>query len=88
VTRLVNIRSGEPYDVFIGRGSKWGNPFPIEGKITREKAIAMYEVYIRRNPKLLAALPELVGKMLGCYCHPLPCHGDVLLKLLKERGLE
>jgi hypothetical protein len=88
VTHVVNIRSGEPYDVYIGRGSKWGNPFPIEGRITREKAIAMYEVYIRRNPRLLADLPELLGKVLGCYCHPLPCHGEVLLRLLKERGLE
>jgi len=48
----------------------------------------MYEVHIRRSPKLLAALPELVGKRLGCYCKPLACHGDVLVRLLKERGLE
>lgn len=88
MNRIVNLRSGEPYDVYIGRGSKWGNPFPIEGKVTREKAIAMYEVYVRRNKRLLADLHELVGKTLGCYCHPLPCHGEVLLKLLKERGLE
>ena len=88
MNRLINIRSGEPYDVYIGRGSPWGNPFPIEGRVTREKAISMYEVYIRRNKRLLADLPELVGKRLGCYCHPLPCHGEVLLKLLKERGLE
>lgn len=81
---IVNIRNA-PYDVFIGRGSKWGNPFPIEGRITREKAIAMYEVYIRRNPRLLADLHELEGKVLGCYCHPLPCHGSILLKLLRER---
>lgn len=86
--RVVNIRTGAPYDVLIARPSKWGNPFPVEGKVTREKAIAMYEVYIRRNKKLLADLPELVGQTLGCHCHPLPCHGDVLLKLLKERGLE
>ena len=33
---------------------------------------------------LFAALPELADKRLGCYCHPLPCHGDVLIRLLKE----
>ncbi len=44
----------------------------------------MYEVHIRRRPDLIAALTELAGKRLGCYCKPLPCHGDVLLKLLAE----
>jgi hypothetical protein len=44
----------------------------------------MYEVHIRRSPKLIAALPELAGKKLGCHCKPLACHGDVLIKLLHE----
>jgi len=68
VTQIINIRSGEPSDVYIGRGSKWGNPLPIEGRITRAKAIAMYGVYVRRNPRLLADLPELAGKVLGSRC--------------------
>jgi len=33
------------------------------------------------NPELLAALPELRGKDLVCWCSPLPCHADVLLEL-------
>jgi hypothetical protein len=40
------------------------------------------------DPRLLADLPKLAGKVLGCYCHALPCDGEVLLRLLKERGLE
>ena len=28
---------------------------------------------------------ELEGKELGCWCKPSPCHGDILIKLLKER---
>jgi hypothetical protein len=83
MTRVVNIRR-EPCDVLICRPSKWGNPFPITDKCPRELALAKYEVHIRRNPQLVAALPELAGKRLGCYCHPLPCHGDVLIRLLKE----
>lgn len=86
-TIVVNIRDSE-YDVLICRPSKWGNPFPIEGRVTREKALAMYEVHIRRSPKLIAALPELIGKRLGCVCKrpdvDVPCHGDVLVKLLHE----
>jgi len=48
----------------------------------------MYEVHVRRRPDLLAALPELIAKRLGCHCKPLPRHGDVVLKLLKEFSLE
>ena len=35
----------------------------------------------------LAALPELVDKVLACWCKPKACHGDVLIKIMKERGL-
>ena len=83
MTHIVNIHD-EPCDVLIMRPSKWGNPFEITDKCPRELAIAKYEVHIRRSPTLLAALPELAGKRLGCCCKPLPCHGDVLLRLLHE----
>jgi hypothetical protein len=83
MTHIVNIHQG-PYDVLICRPSKWGNPFEITDKCPRELALAKYEVHIRRRPDLIAALPELAGKRLGCHCHPLPCHGHVLVRLLKE----
>ena len=83
MTHVVNIHH-EPYDVLICRPSKWGNPFPINDKCPRELALRKYEVYIRRRPDLIAALPELAGKRLGCHCQPLPCHGDVLIRLLGE----
>jgi len=83
MTTVVNIYDSE-YDTLICRPSKWGNPFPIEGRLTRAKAIAAYEVHVRRSPKLIAALPELAGKRLGCHCAPLPCHGDTLVRLLHE----
>jgi len=84
MTRVVNARH-EDYDVLIARPSKWGNPFQIGRDGDRQRVIQMYEVHVRRRPDLLAALPELVGKRLGCYCKPEACHGDVLVKLL--RGL-
>ena len=83
MTQVVNIHQ-EPYDVLICRPSKWGNPFEITEKCPRELALAKYEVHIRRRPDLIAALPELAGKRHGCHCHPRPCHGHVLVRLLKE----
>ncbi len=68
----------EKYDVYIGRPSKWGNPFPLF--LGRAKCIEAYEKYLLSNDKLFADLHELKGKVLGCYCAPLACHGDVLAK--------
>lgn len=81
----------EPYDVYIGRPSKWGNPFSHLPSTcaryrvaTREEAIKRYAEWIKTQPKLLAMLPELRGKVLGCWCDPLPCHGEILLKLANK----
>lgn len=70
--------------VYIGRGSKWGNPFVIGKNGDRQHCIELYETYVRSNPVLMAALPELKDKVLVCYCAPLPCHGDVLIRLVGE----
>ena len=84
--RVVHFKK-EDCDVYIGRPSKWCNPFShLDGKgqfkvASREEAIAKYEEWIKSQPHLIAALPELRGKVLGCWCHPKACHGDVLMRL-------
>lgn len=85
---VVDLRKS-PYDVYIARGSIWGNPFShvpsnVRGVIqvpTRAIAIAQYEEHLKRRPRLIERLPELRGKVLGCYCAPQPCHGHVLARL-------
>jgi hypothetical protein len=79
--RVVHCKK-EPFDVYIGRPSKWGNPFSIGKDGTREEVIAKYEEWILTQQHLLDALPELKDKTLGCWCSPQACHGDVLIKLL------
>jgi len=74
----------ESYDVYIGRGSKWGNPFKIGEHGDRSEVIRKYKAYILEKPELLAALPELYGKILGCWCSPKACHGDVLIELCEK----
>lgn len=81
--RVVHCKR-ERYDVYIGRPSKWGNPFEIGKDGGRAEVIEKYEEYIRSNPRLLDALPELKDKTLACWCAPKACHGDVLVKLVKE----
>src|SRR5579859_1174800 len=85
----------EPYDVYIGRPSKWGNPFThIKDKTTiaefvvdsREEAIKKYREWILNQPALLNDLHELKGKTLGCWCKPQSCHGDVLVELINTQN--
>ncbi|AKG13494.1 DUF4326 domain-containing protein [Moraxella bovoculi] len=82
-TKVVN-KYKEPYDVYIGRGSKWGNPYPITPTQDRETVIAKYREYILSKPELLKDLHELKGKTLGCFCKPKPCHGDILVELVNQ----
>jgi hypothetical protein len=93
--KVVNLRGRKPRvlhenEAYIGRAiprsglwaSKWANPFMIERGGARDEVIAMYERWLRdERPALMASLGELRGKGLACWCAPLACHGDVLLRL-------
>jgi hypothetical protein len=87
----VSLAVAEGCYVRIDRGSKWGNPYSHRyGTLakwvvsSRAEAIARYEEYVRSRPDLIAALPELDDKILGCWCMPLACHGQVLARLVEE----
>lgn len=70
--------------VYVGRPSKWGNPFKVGRDGTRWEVIAKYREYMEETGEgeaLCASLDELKGKDLVCWCSPLPCHADVLLDL-------
>jgi hypothetical protein len=78
--RVVHCKS-ERHHVYIGRPSKWGNPFAIGEHGDRAQVIALYERWLRENDELMASLDELRGLVLGCWCAPRRCHGDVLVRL-------
>ncbi len=89
-TIVVNIKDTDEYDFYIGRGhgSKLGNPFSHLAATmhsdrcnTREEAIEKYTEWVFTQPQIINRLPELKGKILACYCDPLPCHGHILAKL-------
>lgn len=68
------------YDVYIGRPSKWGNPFVIGKDGSRGDVIRKFEEWGAQNGLREAAQRELKGKVLACWCAPQACHGDVLHK--------
>ncbi len=84
-TRVVHCKK-DKYDVYIGRPSKWGNPFSIGKDGDREQVIVKYEQWILGEPELLKDLPELKGKTLGCWCSPNRCHGEILMRLANEEN--
>ncbi len=71
----------EPFDVYVGRPTKWGNPFVIGKDGDREDVIKKYRNWILGQPDLLRDIGELAGKTLACWCAPNACHADVLLLL-------
>jgi hypothetical protein len=96
-TRVVNIRV-EPCDVYIGRGSIWGNPFSVKASrfrdvvyvATLEEALLRYREHLSSKPELLAKLEGLRGKRLGCFCRPrggflgkVLCHGQILVSMIE-----
>lgn len=70
--------------VYIGRPSKWGNPYRSGIDGTKAEVIQKYKEYLYSSPELMASLHELVGKDLVCWCKPRPCHGDVLMQAVLE----
>jgi hypothetical protein len=71
--------------VYVGRPSKWGNPFKIGLDGSREQVIAKYEYWLTQGANTpIRDIGDLKGKDLICWCSPLPCHGDVLLELANK----
>lgn len=83
MTRVVHCKQ-EPYDVYIGRPSSWGNPFKVLSN-GREEAINKFRDWFLAKPALVErARRELKGKILGCWCHPQKCHGDVIAEIIDK----
>lgn len=79
--KVVHCKRDE-FDVYIGRPGPWGNPFHIGADGTREEVIEKYAEWVLTQPELLAIIKvELKDKVLGCWCSPALCHGDILMEL-------
>lgn len=98
MTKVANIKKDEPYDVYIGRPSPFGNPFThinstfgdCKKVATREEAIAKYRTWFLeqlKSPEFYQKVQALRGKTLGCFCKPLPCHGDVIVEYLETHKM-
>lgn len=86
---LVNRHKGE-FDEYIGRGTKWGNPYERDpGKgWSKLVVIEMYREHLYDclldGTLTINDFLELSGKRIGCSCAPAPCHGDVIIEIFNE----
>jgi hypothetical protein len=92
-TTIVHCKK-DKYDIYIGRGSIYGNPYThIKNRDTkaefivetRKDAIEKYKEYLLNNPELLEQIKKLKNKTLGCFCKPKSCHGDIIKEILDSK---
>ncbi len=70
--------------MFVGRPTRWGNPYKIGPDGTRDEVIAKYRAALLAGELRITVEDvkrDLRGRDLYCYCAPEPCHGDVLLEV-------
>jgi hypothetical protein len=93
-TRVVNVKRTSEWTVYIGRSNRqnpkapFGNPFILKSEKQRKEVIADFSAYFYKrldtDPDFLQQVLLLKGKVLGCYCHPKACHGDVIADYLNS----
>ena len=88
--KVWNKRKGSPKPpkgaIYVGRPTKWGNPFVLEQEEDRDDVLAQYEEWLLSQPELVAEVRrELKGKHLVCWCAPRACHADILLRVANEQ---
>lgn len=84
-TSVVNIKE-VPCNIYVGRGSEWGNPFKIGRDGTRREVIEKYMEYFVHDLQHKAKYSNILmlkGQTLGCHCDPLECHGHFLAWLVE-----
>lgn len=73
--------------VYVGRPTKWGNPYPVNEHFNREQAFRLYKDFVQKweDELIEDAKKELKGKNLACWCRVgEPCHADVLLEIANK----
>lgn len=82
--RVVHCKR-ERYTRYIGRPSILGNPFSIGPDGTREEVIEKYHEWAPTQPRVMKAIADLhEDDVLGCWCKPKACHGDVIVEIWNE----
>lgn len=73
--------------VRIDRTTAWGNPFEMPDDGTRADVVGKFaKFYFPNKDGLLAHIDDLRGKVLGCWCYPEDCHGDIIAEVVNREA--
>lgn len=95
VTIVNKYKTNKPY-IYAGRGSVFGNPFPMHGPSDRDRVCDLYEDYFQREiqakGRLYEACEDLINSheevVLGCFCAPKRCHVETIKRYLERETLK
>lgn len=75
-------KDAPPDAIYVGRPTKWGNPFIVGKDGTRDEVVEKYREWLYNQwDHLEDDLKTLKGKDLVCWCSPKACHADILLEI-------
>jgi hypothetical protein len=84
--KIIRVNKSDQYDIFIGRPSKFSNPFIVGKDGSRTEVLKRFRNYMQSHPELNSILDELQGKKIACWCDICEkCHGDILIELFEDR---
>jgi hypothetical protein len=92
VPKVNNLKQQKiQHSIYIGRPSKWGNPFPMKKESERQNVVLRFFKYaLKKEQYAKAIFDELNGKTLSCFCinyhddilrmrpNEMKCHGQVI----------
>lgn len=89
LTIVVNKDKTPVYDVYIGRGTVWGNPYQIGTDGDRDEVIRKFKYdfergFLKAHQDFQHNIDMLKGKVIACHCKPAACHGDVIAKYINS----
>ncbi|CAH7381009.1 conserved hypothetical protein [Vibrio chagasii] len=82
---LKNLKRGENFDLYIGRGTIFGNPYSRADGFSKSECIHNHKYDFEFNllhkvHEIKSKLDTLTVEKLGCHCSPSPCHGDTYIR--------
>ena len=86
---IIRVDKTDNYDIFIGRPSKFSNPFIINRDGTRSEVLLKFEEYFKNHPDINDLLKELNNKRIACWCNlAQECHGDIIIKIYNFKSFD
>lgn len=88
ITQIVNMHYQE-CDVCIAK-YPYSNPYKIGTDGTREEVVDKFRIYffarIKDDLNFKEKVDKLDGRILGCWCKPRLCHGDIYVEYFGDKG--